>query len=182
MTVAADSGLRAISSRTQAATCLCRRSTASSGDAAAAFDVLVGEAVQHLAEHGPGVAAHLDGDRRHPHLRLRGDADHSLGDPLGKVGDALELAVDPQHREDEAKVARHRLGEREQAHALLLDLHLHAVDLGIAVADPLGLGGIALDDRADDPLDPLLDEGPHGEEIPPHAEQFGMEVDGHGSS
>ena len=65
---------------------------------------------------------------RHRHRVLVGKLHGALADVGGEVADALELAVDLDDGDDEAQVAGHRLVQREELEALLLDLDLVLVD------------------------------------------------------
>ena len=53
----------------------------------------------------------------------------ALGDVDGVVADALEVVVDLQRRDQEPQVHGDRLLERQELDRLVLDHHLHAVDL-----------------------------------------------------
>ena len=55
------------------------------------------------------------------------------------IADALEIARDLDRADDEAKVARHRLLQREQLERRRLDLELHRVELAVAGDHRLGL-------------------------------------------
>ena len=54
--------------------------------------------------------------------------------------------------------------ERQQLHALLVDLHVVGVHLPIAIDDLLSELAVALDEGAHDPTDLVLDQAAHGQE------------------
>jgi hypothetical protein len=92
------------------------------------------------------------------------------------VADPLDVAHDPDGREDEAQVLGHRLVERDELEGLLLDRALENVD-GTVVADHLlGLGAVARQERAHRLADRFLGLGRGGGEPLLEAGQLLVEV------
>ncbi len=113
----------------------CRASTLSSrqADLAGRGGIAADERLERVGEHLAGQPGHLDD------LRLRRDGPR-LGQPLGRLGDVDRVVADPlevvgdlERGGEHPEVARHRLLQREQVDALLLDLHLHGVDHAVAL-------------------------------------------------
>ena len=76
-----------------------------------------------------------------------------LRDVHGVIAHALEIARDLDRADDEAKVARHRLLQREERDGEPLDLDLERVDLGVALDDGVGLAGVAVQQRIHGQID-----------------------------
>ena len=72
-----------------------------------------------------------------------GNRESALGDVLGKVADALEVARDAKRGHDVAKVVRHRLTAGDHGDDLILDLALERVDLLVAFDNLLGEARVA---------------------------------------
>ncbi len=66
----------------------------------------------------------LEADRSRAARAAPRDVDGALGDVLGEVADALEVAGDADRRDDLAQVDRHRLAPRDGQDRVLLDLAL----------------------------------------------------------
>ena len=84
-----------------------------------------------------------------------------LGDVHGLVADPLQVGVDLHGRRDEAQVRGHRLLQRQQLQAAVVDLDLQVVDLLVGADDQLGLVQAALDQGADRAVDALLHQRAH---------------------
>ena len=87
--------------------------------------------VQALPHHG----LHQAGDQRNVDDRLQSPAASALrsgamGDVDRQVAHPLQVGVDFQCRDDEAKIARHRLVERQQVDGKRVDLEFDRVDPG----------------------------------------------------
>ena len=67
----------------------------------------------------------------------------ALGDVLGEVADALQIAGDLQHRHDVAQVVGHGLAPGDHQDGLLLQVALEQVDVAVAGDCRLGELGIA---------------------------------------
>ena len=52
-----------------------------------------------------------------------------------KVSDAFQIAVDLEPRDDHSQIDRHRLMQRQQFEAAVVDLHVQRVDFLVAVDD-----------------------------------------------
>ena len=102
--------------------------------------------------------------------------ERALGDVGGQVADALQLAVDLDHGDEEAQVAGHRLVEREDLEALLLDLHLQLVDCEVADHDALGLLRVALLDGLEREVQALLDHGAQAEHLALQLVELALQV------
>ena len=105
------------------------------------------EGLQRVGEHLPGQPGHVDD------LGLRRDGP-GLNQPLGRLGDVdrvvahpLEVVGDLERRGEHPEVARHRLLQRQQVDALLLDLHFHGVDHPVPGDHPARLLAVALQQR-----------------------------------
>ena len=86
--------------------------------------------------------------------------DGALGDVDGEVADALELVVDLDDGHDEAQVAGHRLVEREDLEALLLELDLVLVDDEVGGDHPARRRGVARFDGVEGEAQVLLHDAP----------------------
>ena len=111
-----------------------------------------------VGEHG-----HRRGSR---HRVLVEQVKRPLGDVLGQVADALELAVDLDDGGHEPQVAGHRLVEREDLEALLLDLDLVLVDQHVGGDHLASLGGIALLDGLEGEAETLLHQRAERQDLP----------------
>ena len=85
------------------------------------------------------VAQHRLGDRRHARdvdqlldRRVRRVAARRLGDVDREVADAFEIGVDLHRRDDRAQVGGHRLVERQQREAAVVDLDVERVERAVA--------------------------------------------------
>ena len=88
-----------------------------------------------------------------------------FADVRRQVADALQLAVDLDHRSDEAQVAGDRLVEREDLAALLLYVDLVLVDERVGRDDATGLGGVALLDGLEGEPEVLFHQGAEPEDL-----------------
>ena len=88
-------------------------------------------------------------------------ASDALGDVLGQVADALQVAGDAQRGHDVAQVVGHRLAARDHGDHLLLDLALELVDLAVAHHDLLGELRVAALQRIERLAEQLLGEAAH---------------------
>ena len=82
-----------------------------------------------------------------------------------EVADALQLAVDLDDRGDEAQVAGHRLVERQDLEALLLDVDLALVDQHVGRDHAPRLRRVALFDRLEGEAEVLLHERAEGQDL-----------------
>jgi hypothetical protein len=80
-------------------------------------------------------------------------AQRALGDVDRVVADALQIVVDLERPDEKAQVDRHRLLQGEQVDRLILDLHLHPVDLFVGRDDLLGFSHVRFDQSFDRMLD-----------------------------
>ena len=102
------------------------------------------------------VAQHFLRDERHARnvdelldRRMLQVAGGRLGDVHGQVAHALEVAVDLDRRHDGAQVGRHRLLERQQLEAAVVDLDVELIDVAVAGQHLLEQAEVALDQAAD---------------------------------
>ena len=89
----------------------------------------------------------------------------AVGDALGCIAHALEIGIDLDDAEDEAQIVGHGLLHGEQVERVLIDVALHAVDGDFAAADEVADGEVAHAVRLNRPLDGLLGQPSHDEEI-----------------
>ena len=83
-------------------------------DRAGALDVALRIGVEHvLQQFGRDFVHVLEADDRARQSRLDADPDRALGDVLGEIADALEIAGDADRADDLAQVHRHRLAARD---------------------------------------------------------------------
>ena len=103
------------------------------------------EGLERIGEHLPRQARHLDQFRLRSDGPGLGQAFRRLRDVDGVIAHPLEVVGDLERRGEHPEVARHRLLEAEELDALLLDLDLERVDRTVAGDDPMGLGGVPLE-------------------------------------
>jgi hypothetical protein len=84
-------------------------------------------------------------------------------DLLRLVADALQVRDGFERRDHEPQVARGRRARREDAAALLVDAHLHAVDLDVVLGHLEAELAVRLGQRLDRAIQLLLDEPAHRE-------------------
>jgi hypothetical protein len=102
-----------------------------------------------------------------------------LDDVLGLVGDALQVGDDLRGVEEEPHVPSDRLVEGGQAHGLVVDLDLEGVDLVLLGEDDLGVGLVALDQRAHGQLDHRLGQRAHDDDLLEDVLKLFVEVTDH---
>ena len=102
------------------------------------------------------VAQHRLRDRRHARdvdqlldRRVRRVAHGRLGDVDRQVADALEVGVDLHRRDDRAQVGGHRLVQRQQREAAVVDLDVQRVERLVAGQHALDQVAVALDEPLD---------------------------------
>ncbi len=122
------------------------------------------EGVQALLHHPLGPIGHARQVDVGLELRLLVQLQRALGDVDGLVADALEIGDDLHGGGDEAQIAGGRLVQRQELHALLVDLDVVGVHLRVAVDDLLGQHRVALQQRGHDPADLVLDQAAHGQQ------------------
>ena len=74
-------------------------------------------------------------------------APRRLGDVDREVADALEIGVDLDRRDDRAQVDGHRLVQRQQREAAVVDLDVQRVERLVADQDARDELAVALDQR-----------------------------------
>ncbi len=99
-----------------------------------------------------------------------------FADVRRQVADALQLAVDLDHRSDEAQVAGDRLVEREDLEALLLYVDLVLVDERVGRDDATGLGGVALLDGLEGEPEVLFHQGAEPEDLAFESVRLSLQV------
>ena len=90
------------------------------------------------------------------------DGDGNLGDPFGVVPHSLQLHDDVQQRDNDPKVAGHRLLGGNEVDAPVLDLEPPAVDVIVVVDYFLGRNQVPAFQGVDGAVDRLADEGGQG--------------------
>jgi hypothetical protein len=137
--------------------------------------------LERFAEHpadAVGHARHVE--RWGVQRRLLREEPALLGDVGGHVGDALQVVVDLQDRDDVAQVRRHRLMQGQGVQAFLLDVHLQLVDLVVGRDDLLGQCAIALLDDGDGAEELLLNPGRQELNLLLELLDLTLQVDRHG--
>ncbi len=104
----------------------------------------------------------------------RGD----VADFLALVADALEVGDGLDDGDDDAQIAGRGRAHRQDAAALLVDRHLHAVDLVVVGGDRFAEAAVALDQRGDGLVQLLLDEAAHLQHLVAHLLQVLVEAPG----
>lgn len=130
-------------------------------DSAGTGDVAGDERVERLAEHTLRQIAHsrqidqrLDGRVRD--VPLGGFADIDC-----EVGDAFEIAVDLHGGDDGPEIDRHRLVQRQQLEATVVDFDMHLVDRLVAGDDVGDRLTIPVDEPVHGQTDALLGHAAH---------------------
>ncbi len=98
-------------------------------------------------------------------MRRLGQLHGPLGDVFGEVGHPLQVGVDLERRRDAAQVDRHRLVQRQHLEALLFDLVLLLVDLGVARDHFQGEPDLAALQGPDGLVNRFLDGGGHRQDV-----------------
>ena len=84
-----------------------------------------------------------------------------LGDVDRQIADALEIGVDLDRGHDGPQIGGHRLVERQQLEAAIVQLDVEIVDRLVAGQHGLQRLGVALDDRHDGDAHPFLGQAAH---------------------
>ena len=90
-----------------------------------------------------------------------GEARGDVADFLALIADALEIGDGLDDGDDDPQIPGRGRAHREDAAALLVDRHLHAVDLVVVGGDRLAEAAVALDQGGDRLVELLLDEPAH---------------------
>ncbi len=132
--------------------------------------VAADECVERVAQHALRDHRHL-GDVDQP-LDRRVDrvAKRRLGDVDRQVADALEVGVDLHSRDDRAKIHGHRLIERQQREAALIDLDVQRIDWLVADQHAFDAAAIAGNQTLDGKTHLFFREPTHFEQ--PRLEMF----------
>ena len=152
-------------------------------DLAAGRGVAADEGLERVRQHLAREPGHLDD------LRLGRDRP-GLRQPLGRlrdvhrvIADPLQIVRDLERGEEHAEVAGHRLLERQEVGAHLLDLHLHRVDDPVALDHAAGPLGVPLEQRLDRKAERRLRLARHGEQadldVAELVVKMAMRVEGH---
>ena len=96
--------------------------------------------------------------------RVRRVAPRRLGDVHRQVADALEIGVDLHGRDDGAEVGRHRLIERQQREAAVVDLDVERVQRLVAAHHAVDDAVVAVHEALDREADVLLGQAAHLEQ------------------
>jgi len=124
--------------------------------------VLLGVGVEHVLELRLAKIAHvLDAGDDLLRLETAADREHALGDVLGEVADALEIARDADRRDGLAQVDGHRLAAHEGQDGALLDRALERVEPRVDGDHRLGKRRVAADQGGDGVGQHLLGDAAH---------------------
>ena len=115
-------------------------------------------------------ARHLRDVDEPRHGLLRDVAPRRFGDVDGQVADPFEVGVDLHGGDNRAQVRGHRLVQREQLEAAVVDLDVELIDRLIPREDAVHARGVALDERPHRRADAILGEAAHLEQ--PRLELF----------
>ena len=128
--------------------------------------ILAHQRVERALEHRPGAVGHHGAAVAAPAPAAVEQARSArLAMFVRQVADALQLAVDLDHGDDEPQVAGHRLVQGQDLEALLLDLDLDLVDQDVARRSPGAPAGVALLDRRERHAQALLDRGAQRQDL-----------------
>jgi hypothetical protein len=78
------------------------------------------------------------------YAQLRFDLDNPLGDILGEIANALEIAWNPNSRDKFAKIRRQRLPPRDRRDRLFLDIALQYIKAPVAPDGRIGEIGVEI--------------------------------------
>jgi hypothetical protein len=113
--------------------------------------------IERIAEHCARAPRHVLDFRIRRDVRFHLDeAQRRLGDVHPVVADPLEIARDLDGGDNETKIARHRLLQRQQRDGRLLHLDLERIDRLVAGDHRLRLSRVALEQRLDGQLHEAL--------------------------
>src|SRR5580692_800294 len=129
------------------------------------FGLTVEEGLQRTLHHRAHAIGHAGYVDRQTDLRLADQVEHALRDVYRLVADALEISVDLQDCENEAKIHRHRLLHGEQIERQLVDLALGIVDRGFAGQHHLTELAVARTISLRRTVDGLLRKASHAQEL-----------------
>ena len=139
-------------------------SSSRSRTAWASVDVAADERVERVAEH-------VLRDLRHPRdvdqfldRRMLQVAGHGFGDVDRQIADAFEVGVDLDRGDDGAQVDGHRLVQRQQLEAAVVDLDVQLVDRRVADQHLFDERVVAIDQGAHGRPRPVLGEAAHLEQ------------------
>ena len=107
------------------------------------------------------IAHVLDADDDLLRLELPGDGEGALGDVLGEIADALDVARDADRRDRLAQVDGERLAPRDGQDRVLLDLPLEHVEAGVGGDHRLRQRRVAAHERSDRIDEHLLGDAAH---------------------
>ena len=107
------------------------------------------------------IAHVLDADDDLLRLELAADGERALGDVLGEVADALDVARDADRRDRLAQVDGERLAPGDGQDGVLLDLALEHVEARVGGDHRLGQRRVAAHERRDRIDEHLLGDAAH---------------------
>ena len=119
--------------------------------------VALGVCIEHVLELAQRQLDHVL-ETRHERLGmvLAGHGQGPLGDILGEVARALQVAGDLEHRHDVAQVDGHGLAPGDHLDGEVLDLALQGIDLAVLGDDALGELRVTALQRVEAPRQQLL--------------------------
>ena len=79
----------------------------------------------------------------------------------GEIADPLQIGTDLQRGGEQAKIARHRLPQGQQAGCQTIELHLHPIDRRLIADHLFGQFAVLVDQRADSAVDRCLHHAGH---------------------
>ena len=122
------------------------------------------EGVERVAEHRLRDVAHLRDVDQLLDRRMAGVAARGLGDVHREIAHTLEVGVDLDGRDDLPQVGRHRLVERQQREAAVVDVDVELVQRLVAPHDPIDDHGVAAHEALHGGADALLRKAAHLEQ------------------
>ena len=134
------------------------------------------ERVAHHLRHLPAQMLHFTVLVRRP--LHGGEPRGDVADLLALIADSLQIGDGLDDGDDDPQVARRGGAKRENPAALLVDRHLHAVDLVVLGRNRLAQAAVALDQGEDRLVQLLLHEAAHLQHLIAHLFQILVEAPG----
>ena len=115
------------------------------------------ECIERVAEHFASAASHhLDLGNANVHFGLVRQTQRRLSDVDSVIANPLEIVRHFDGANDETKIARHWLLQRQQLHGCLFDFHFEAVQFDVAIDHELCLFAVAVHQGFDGKVGALL--------------------------
>src|SRR5579871_113623 len=142
------------------------------GEAGIGFE----EGLDCAADHDADLFAHVGDVDGEGYLRLSGDCLGALGNIGCLVANALEVSVDLDDGEDEAKVDGHGLLFGEEVIGHLVNVALGGIDGGFDLFDVVAESQIASEVGLERERERLLRESSHGKELVLKGDELLLEI------